>query len=309
MRTLFSGGPARTTPNKTKLSERAANRFAGSRAKKFLSYYRPYRGLLLADLVSAFVISAAALLLPVCTNFITKKLLRRRTRRARQDLCAGRGDARAGRPAGPVHVVRRLPGTCDGREDGTGHAPGAVRALPETVVQLLRPAANRPAHGADHQRSPFPRRALSSRAGRSRDREPGADRGADHPRAYRHDAHADGPGLHSGDVRLRAAFQQAHDRRAQIEQGPDRRHQRAGRRFARGDTGGEIFHQRGVRDCALQLRERSLSRQPERGLSERGMVLRWHGRFHAAHHHRGDRVRRNRHRARRRSTSPTCSPF
>jgi ATP-binding cassette subfamily B protein len=75
MRTLFSGGPARTTPNKTKLSERAANRFAGSRAKKFLSYYRPYRGLLLADLLSAVVISAAALLLPVCTNFITKNLL------------------------------------------------------------------------------------------------------------------------------------------------------------------------------------------------------------------------------------------
>jgi ATP-binding cassette subfamily B protein len=75
MRTLFSGGPARTTPDRTKLTERAANRFAGSRAKKFLSYYRPYRGLLLADLLSAVVISAAALLLPVCTNFITKNLL------------------------------------------------------------------------------------------------------------------------------------------------------------------------------------------------------------------------------------------
>jgi ATP-binding cassette subfamily B protein len=75
MRTLFSGGSARTTPDKTKLTERAANRFAGSRAKKFLSYYRPYRGLLLADLLSAVVISAAALLLPVCTNFITKNLL------------------------------------------------------------------------------------------------------------------------------------------------------------------------------------------------------------------------------------------
>jgi ATP-binding cassette subfamily B protein len=75
MRTLFSGGLARTTPDKTKLTERAANRFAGSRAKKFRSYYRPYRGLLLADLLSAVVISAAALLLPVCMNFITKNLL------------------------------------------------------------------------------------------------------------------------------------------------------------------------------------------------------------------------------------------
>ena len=61
--------------DKTRQTERAATRFAGSRAKKFLSYYKPYRGLLLADLLCAFVISAAALLLPVCTNFITKNLL------------------------------------------------------------------------------------------------------------------------------------------------------------------------------------------------------------------------------------------
>jgi ATP-binding cassette subfamily B protein len=67
--------PARVGADKTRLTERAATRFAGSRAKKFLSYYRPYRGLLLADLLSAVIISAAALLLPVCANFITKNLL------------------------------------------------------------------------------------------------------------------------------------------------------------------------------------------------------------------------------------------
>ena len=85
MRTLHSRGPARASANKTRLTERAANRFAGSRAKKFLSYYKPYRGLLLADLLCAFVISAAALLLPVCTNFITKNLLAKQgaARRAR----------------------------------------------------------------------------------------------------------------------------------------------------------------------------------------------------------------------------------
>ena len=75
MRTLFSGGIKRTTPDKTKLTERAANRFAGSRTRKFLSYYKPYRGLLVADLFCAIVISAAALLLPLCANFITKRLL------------------------------------------------------------------------------------------------------------------------------------------------------------------------------------------------------------------------------------------
>ena len=75
MRTLHSVDPARVGADKTRLTERAATQFAGSRAKKFISYYRPYRGLLLADLLSAVIISAAALLLPVCANFITKNLL------------------------------------------------------------------------------------------------------------------------------------------------------------------------------------------------------------------------------------------
>ena len=75
MRKLLSGGPTRTSPDKTRFTERAANRFAGPRARKFLSYYKPYRRLLLADLLCAMIISAAALLLPVCTNYITKHLL------------------------------------------------------------------------------------------------------------------------------------------------------------------------------------------------------------------------------------------
>jgi ATP-binding cassette, subfamily B, bacterial len=75
MRKLLSGGAARTTLDKTRAPEQAANRFAGSRAKKFLSYYKPYRGLLFADLLCAVIISAAALLLPVCANFIAKNLL------------------------------------------------------------------------------------------------------------------------------------------------------------------------------------------------------------------------------------------
>src|SRR5260221_9797715 len=75
MRTLQSGDPARSSANKTRLIERITIRFASSRARKFLSYYKPYRSLLVADLLCAIVISAAALLLPVCTNFITKNLL------------------------------------------------------------------------------------------------------------------------------------------------------------------------------------------------------------------------------------------
>ncbi len=75
MRTKDPARPARVGADKTRLTERAAIRLAGSRSRKFLSYYKPYRGLLLADLFSAIIISAAALLLPVSANFITKNLL------------------------------------------------------------------------------------------------------------------------------------------------------------------------------------------------------------------------------------------
>ncbi len=46
-----------------------------SRVKRFLSYYRPYRRLLVADLVCAFVVSATTLLLPLCARYITKDIL------------------------------------------------------------------------------------------------------------------------------------------------------------------------------------------------------------------------------------------
>jgi ATP-binding cassette subfamily B protein len=45
------------------------------RFRKFLSYYRPYRGLLLADLACASAIAAVALMLPLCANWVTKRLL------------------------------------------------------------------------------------------------------------------------------------------------------------------------------------------------------------------------------------------
>lgn len=46
-----------------------------SRGKKFLSYYKPYRGLLLADLACAFIVSAITLILPLLTSHITKNVL------------------------------------------------------------------------------------------------------------------------------------------------------------------------------------------------------------------------------------------
>ncbi|MDX2160963.1 MAG: ABC transporter ATP-binding protein [bacterium] len=42
---------------------------------KFLSYYRPYRRLLAADVVCAVVVSAIALILPLCARHITQRVL------------------------------------------------------------------------------------------------------------------------------------------------------------------------------------------------------------------------------------------
>jgi len=46
-----------------------------SRRKKFLSYYKPYKGLLFADLLCALAVSAATLLIPLCARYITKDVL------------------------------------------------------------------------------------------------------------------------------------------------------------------------------------------------------------------------------------------
>lgn len=46
-----------------------------SRLRKFFSYYRPYRGLLIADLACAFIVSAIVLALPLCVRYITVDVL------------------------------------------------------------------------------------------------------------------------------------------------------------------------------------------------------------------------------------------
>lgn len=46
-----------------------------SRFRKFVGYYRPYRGVLLADLLCAFVVAGVTLVLPLCVNYITKTIL------------------------------------------------------------------------------------------------------------------------------------------------------------------------------------------------------------------------------------------
>lgn len=45
------------------------------RARKFVSYYRPYRHLLVMDLACAALVAATAIALPLCANYVTTRLL------------------------------------------------------------------------------------------------------------------------------------------------------------------------------------------------------------------------------------------
>ena len=49
------------------------------RLRTFLSYYKPYRGLLAVDLVCSIIVSATALVLPLCARFITQNILQENT--------------------------------------------------------------------------------------------------------------------------------------------------------------------------------------------------------------------------------------
>jgi ATP-binding cassette, subfamily B, bacterial len=46
-----------------------------SRGRKFLSYYKPYKGLFLADMACALIVAAITLALPLCARYITKDIL------------------------------------------------------------------------------------------------------------------------------------------------------------------------------------------------------------------------------------------
>ncbi|MGH2501204.1 MAG: hypothetical protein ACRDID_01685 [Ktedonobacterales bacterium] len=64
-------GPARPEAP----ADDAPRAVASSRGRKFLSYYKPYPRLFLADMACALVVSATLLLLPLCARYVTKDLL------------------------------------------------------------------------------------------------------------------------------------------------------------------------------------------------------------------------------------------
>ncbi|HEX4181666.1 MAG TPA: ABC transporter ATP-binding protein [Caulobacteraceae bacterium] len=86
MPSIISGTPARSAADSpARAAAKAAASFSqtdhltpkGSRWtrwRKFLSYYRPHIGLLVADLACAVLVSATALALPLCANWVVKHL-------------------------------------------------------------------------------------------------------------------------------------------------------------------------------------------------------------------------------------------
>src|SRR5215472_17475638 len=64
-----------SSPAPRLLGSSAARRgLSGPRLRKFLSYYRPHVGLLLADLGCAVLVSATTLALPLLANYVVKRL-------------------------------------------------------------------------------------------------------------------------------------------------------------------------------------------------------------------------------------------
>ena len=55
--------------------ENFADKVITPRRKKFFSYYKPYKGLFLADVATALIVSLMTLLLPLCIRYITKNIL------------------------------------------------------------------------------------------------------------------------------------------------------------------------------------------------------------------------------------------
>ena len=47
---------------------------ARTRLRRFLTYYRPHLPLLAADLACAILVAATALALPICANFVVRRL-------------------------------------------------------------------------------------------------------------------------------------------------------------------------------------------------------------------------------------------
>jgi ATP-binding cassette, subfamily B, bacterial len=91
--------------------------FSSTRVRRFISYYQPYRRLLLADLLCAFAVAAITLILPLCVSYLTKNVLE-----------ANRPDATAQilMVGASMFILVALHTVCRGFVDYQGHMMGTL---------------------------------------------------------------------------------------------------------------------------------------------------------------------------------------
>jgi ATP-binding cassette, subfamily B, bacterial len=70
-----SDGTPRLASRKRRFDDGASPDLTRARFAKFVSYYRPHIPLLLADLGCAVIVSMTALFLPLCANYVTRRLV------------------------------------------------------------------------------------------------------------------------------------------------------------------------------------------------------------------------------------------
>lgn len=93
--------------------------------KKFISYYRPYRAVFYFDLFCAAVISVVDLAYPQLLRSLTKTLFTEQKRDFRSTAMALSHFTYDVYHTKPVQILRHLPGTHYGSENGTRYAKTA----------------------------------------------------------------------------------------------------------------------------------------------------------------------------------------
>ena len=93
--------------------------------KKFISYYRPYRAVFYFDLFCAAVISVVDLAYPQLLRSLTKTLYREQKRDFRSTAMALSHFTHYVYHTKPVQILRHLPRTHYGSENGTRYAKTA----------------------------------------------------------------------------------------------------------------------------------------------------------------------------------------
>ena len=231
-----------------------------SRAAVFLSYYKPYKGLFLADMACALIVAAITLALPLCARYVTKDILDSMARQRQSGL-------------NQIYLIGALMVALVGVHtlcvmfiDYQGHIMGAkmegdmrrelFEHLSEAVVPLLRRADDRPTDDADDQRHLRDVRAVPPRPGGYRRHLPEVI-GA-FVILLQHQRRADADRCCSS-LPIMAVyalyFNRKYASRAAQQQGSRRRHQRAGGRHAGRHPRGQVVHQRGGRRRASSPHE------------------------------------------------------